>query len=245
MNQSVPTSSILRLQSVDSTNSYLRQRWATFPAFAAVYTQHQTAGRGRRGRNWETTSGLGLAISILLPPLDRVTEISIYPLIVGRVLLGFVHRLGLVEAEMKWPNDVLVSGRKLAGILCESVPDGSVIAGIGINLSQSKYELPTESATSLEIEGIKFENVEVLTKTLVENFQTEWTIDVDNIRGSPTSISSGIGTIGRKVRVVESEIHWWDGFAEGIDDGGRLLVRSEEDQVLRAIVAEDVLHIKQ
>lgn len=235
---------ILYLETVDSTNSYLSQHFSKLPPVTAVYTQNQTLGKGRRGRTWLTTKGKGLAVSMVLPALDRVPERSLYPLIVGRVFLGFIHRLGLVDAEVKWPNDVLVSGKKLAGILCESLPDGSLVAGIGLNVTQSRLDLPVISATSLEIEGIRVKNIQAFTRAMVETFQTEWAFVADNLMNWSAFLSSSIGTIGHTVRVFESEGRSWVGFAEGIDGRGHLLVRGEEDEVLRTIIAEDVMHIR-
>lgn len=119
-----------------------------------VATDHQTAGRGRLGRVWEDAPGTSLLFSVLLRPAvpaERLPELSV---LAAEAVAEAVRELTALAAGVKEPNDVLVGGRKVAGVLGEA-SEGRVVLGIGINVAQSAAELPPETrlpATSLALE---------------------------------------------------------------------------------------------
>ena len=233
------------LTSVESTNSYLLQRTDSCLPFQAVATQCQKAGRGRLGRSWESSSGLGLAVSIVLPVLAGVTNTGLHSLLVGSAVLRFVQGQGIVRAQMKWPNDILVDGRKISGILCEMTPAGFVVAGIGINLFHAENQLPIQGSTSFAVESVSVQDVHKFTHELVENLVKVWAIAENSDAKWSKFLSPSIGTLGERVKVEETQDHFWEGLAEGLNDDGHLLVRSFQDGVLRTVVAADVLHLRQ
>lgn len=141
-----------------STNDAAWEAWARgAPHGTAIVTDAQTAGRGRAGRTWHTAPGRGLAMSVLLTgvPRDRGPTL---PLAAGLALVRALAGLG-AGAELKWPNDTLLDGRKVAGLLCESRAASGTLAiviGAGVNVGHTADELPPdlrESATSLAIAG--------------------------------------------------------------------------------------------
>lgn len=233
------------LESVDSTNSYLLNRAGTLTSYWAVATENQTAGRGRLGRSWESPLGSGVAVSIALPLFSRAPSVGIYSLLVGSAILDFVREEGLVNAHVKWPNDVLVGDRKLAGILCEMASSPFVIAGVGVNLFHDNLQLPHLGATSFDQEGKEVGESRGFVVRMVETVRDRWTSAANNRESWSDYLSPKIGTIGQKVKVVESKDNAWEGTAEGIDDEGHLLVRSFRDDVVRTVVAADVLHLRQ
>ena len=123
---------------IDSTNTALLARAAREPIAGCVLTaEAQVAGRGRRGRSWLSPFGRNLAVSIGLGSGREAAEIGALSLVVGVAVRRALHRCGLSGVELKWPNDVLLDGRKLAGILIELVratPPLEVVAGIGVNV---------------------------------------------------------------------------------------------------------------
>lgn len=155
---------LLWLPQTPSTNAALRERAAArpLPLGAAVITADQPAGRGRLGRSWELPPGRAIACSVLVPglagpgtgPAGEPLGVGWVPLLAGSALAAALRPL-LPGAEVlvKWPNDVMVDGKKIAGILCELLPDGRVIVGVGVNLFLTAEELPTERATSLLVAG--------------------------------------------------------------------------------------------
>jgi BirA family biotin operon repressor/biotin-[acetyl-CoA-carboxylase] ligase len=122
---------------------------------AVVATDEQTEGRGRLGRSWEAPPGSSLLFSILLRPRirgDRLPELSV---LAGRAVGEAIEAATGLRTEVKLPNDVLVEGRKIAGILAEAM-EGRVVLGIGVNVHQREAELPPRAvypATSLALEG--------------------------------------------------------------------------------------------
>lgn len=143
---------VLRLASVDSTQAVvfaLAEGGA--PDRTVVLADHQTAGRGRRGRRWVAAPGTSLLVSILVRPA-RLPALS---LATGVAVAEALAQVGGVPARLKWPNDVLVRGRKIAGILVEVRAGVEPVAavGIGVNLAQETFPPPlAASATSLRLE---------------------------------------------------------------------------------------------
>ena len=152
---------VLRLRAeTESTND---DAWDALAAGAGdglvVIAEHQTRGRGRDGRAWHDVPGRGLALSVLLHPACDRAALATAPLVAGLALARGLDALG-VDADLKWPNDLVLAGRKLAGILCESRlrTDGgdAIVVGAGVNVSQREPEFPPElqgQATSLAIAG--------------------------------------------------------------------------------------------
>ncbi|MDJ0930807.1 biotin--[acetyl-CoA-carboxylase] ligase [Breoghania sp.] len=136
------------LSEVDSTNrlmSDLQQGGAE--TGLALVAAHQTAGKGKGKRFWFSKPGKGLEIYILLRPERPLEEISKYTLLLGVAVVEAVRQTTGIPAEVKWPNDILVAGRKLCDILCELVltDEGKmahVIAGIGINVNMAATDVP-------------------------------------------------------------------------------------------------------
>ncbi len=145
--------------SIGSTNDavrHLAERGA--PAWTTVIADEQTAGRGRRGRRWHAPPRTGLLISVLVrPPAASAPWLGTLPLRAGLAAIRAVAATAPVRAGLKWPNDLLVDGRKLCGVLCEAATAGAgayVVVGIGINVALRLEELPPElreRATSLRI----------------------------------------------------------------------------------------------
>ena len=138
---------------------------------ATVATDLQTQGRGRLGRTWEAPSGRALLFSVLLhprPPMALWPELS---LVAGDAVATALRGQTGVPAELSHPNDVLIEGRKVAGILAEASV-GRVVLGIGANVNQTEVELPTETpkpATSIRVEtGREWPRAPLLAAILVE-----------------------------------------------------------------------------
>ena len=147
------------LQHVDSTNSLARRIlercWAKGDQCRelAIVARHQTAGRGRSGHSWVSDEDLGIYVTIVR--FVGRSELQTLPLLVGTGLGKALGRLGC-EVGLKWPNDLLVGGRKLGGILIETVGRGNgavaAMIGFGVNHGHDEARLPTEKATSLRLE---------------------------------------------------------------------------------------------
>jgi BirA family biotin operon repressor/biotin-[acetyl-CoA-carboxylase] ligase len=136
----------------DSTQ---RQLGGDDPEGAVVATDEQTEGRGRLGRSWEAPAGSSLLFSVLLRPSvpgNRLPELSV---LAGRSVAEAIEAVTEIRTAVKLPNDVLVDGRKVAGVLGDA-SEGRVVLGVGVNVYQRGAELPeraTHPATSLAVEG--------------------------------------------------------------------------------------------
>ncbi|WP_457569997.1 biotin--[acetyl-CoA-carboxylase] ligase [Desulfurobacterium sp.] len=157
---------IISLETVDSTNEYLKRE--NHKPITVVTANHQTGGKGRRGKRWISPPGKGLYISFLFKKPELLSNIQIISL---STAVAVAKTLNVLKEgfTIKWPNDILFDGKKLCGILPE-LSGNRLIVGIGINLFHSKEELKgTEyPATSLKISGIKFEK-DKLTLNLIES----------------------------------------------------------------------------
>src|SRR3954468_2469752 len=146
------------LEESPSTNAELARRAREgAPEGLVVVAEHQSAGRGRLDRVWVTPPRAALTVSLLVDPAAvPVGRWPWLPLLTGLAVVDAVAAVAGLGASLKWPNDVLLGGRKVAGILTERVErDGGAVAvvGVGLNVSSTRAELPVETATSLALAG--------------------------------------------------------------------------------------------
>ena len=156
---------------VESCSSTQRLLGEDDPEGTTVATDHQTEGRGRLGRTWEDTQGRAILMSVLLRP---ATPTPLWPelsLIAGEAVATALCAETGIDASLRHPNDVVIAGRKLAGVLPEASA-GRVVLGIGVNVNQTPDELPAgtvKPATSLQIElGREVERAPLLAAILLE-----------------------------------------------------------------------------
>jgi BirA family biotin operon repressor/biotin-[acetyl-CoA-carboxylase] ligase len=206
------------LEEVESTQALLG---TDDPEGAVVAAGHQTAGRGRLGRRWQAPPRTALTFSLLLRPAPAapVQQLS---LVAGLAVAESVEEALQLSAQIKWPNDVLVDRRKVAGVLAEA-RDGVVVLGIGLNVNQTREQLPEDArlpAASLRtVDGRERELAPLLADLLarLEQHYGAWAT------GGLEAIFDGIGSRdflrGRRVSVDGR-----DGLAGGLDREGRLLV---------------------
>lgn len=209
--------------------------------------RHQTSGRGRLGRSWVTPPGSALTYSVLLRPAPvPAARWSWLPLLTGCAVVSAVHSVTGVQAGLKWPNDVQVGERKLAGILAERVGD-AVVVGVGLNVRMSEAELPTPTATSLAVEGAQPADADVLLDALLRAFADaygRWRKADGVVAGElADSYRALCVTLGREVRVHLPGGEVLDGTAVDVSDSGALVLRSVTDGV-HELAAGDVVHVR-
>ncbi len=123
-----------------------------------VWADSQTKGRGKPGSSWSSPPGAGVYLSVILKPYKNPQDLIPVTLLVARAVLKAIQQKAQLKAEIKLPNDVMIRGKKVCGILVERVPSGHLIIGIGANINNSPDSFPEEiknSATSLKIESGK------------------------------------------------------------------------------------------
>lgn len=218
------------------------------PDLSVLVAGSQTAGRGRTGREWSSPANASLSVSILLRPrLSNPDRLAWLPLLTGLAMTRAVRKLG-IQAEIKWPNDVLVNDKKICGVLSELLPDaGGVVVGAGLNLSQSSDELPIEAATSLRLEGKEVALPEALAAYLgefVPLYKQFVLADGDADAGLRSAVLESCTTIGRRVRAIMPGDTEVEGLAIDIDSSGRLLLSVEGEHALYAVAAGDIVHLR-
>ena len=209
-----------------------------------VVAERQTAGRGRLGRSWSAPRGSGLTFSVLVQPVADPSLWGWLPLVAGLGVAGPLARVCGLEVVLKWPNDVLVGERKVAGILAERVGD-LVVVGVGLNVSLRADEIPVPGATSLVLEGAEVVDRETVLRAVLRGLAQR----LDGFDGSPAVLESvrsdyrsRCSTLGRDVRAELPSGRVRQGRAVDIDDEGRLLIAG--DRGLEAVGAGDVIHLR-
>jgi BirA family biotin operon repressor/biotin-[acetyl-CoA-carboxylase] ligase len=216
---------IIPFQSIDSTNSYLKENFKSLAEGDVCFSLHQTGGKGRRGRVWQD-EGKDLLFSILfLEGLNEKLALAL-PLLSGAAVAQTLVGLGF-DPKIKWPNDVLLNDKKCCGILVEGVSETSIdaiISGIGINLNEDSFpEDIAYKATSLHIQsGLTYDPKEVLSLFLKEFDE----LYEDYKRGGKrylTLIRERFYLLGKEVYLNYHNENL-SGTVEGIDDEGSLLL---------------------
>src|SRR5205085_2011813 len=155
------------LDSTTSTNEVVAARArADEPHGLVVVAEEQTSGRGRLDRTWLSPPRAGLTFSVLVRPDLPLERLGWVPLLAGLGVAQAIRRQCEVDAQLKWPNDVLIDGRKVCGLLAEAV-GGAVVLGIGLNVSTRADELPVAEATSLAMEGAAMTDRVVLLRAIL------------------------------------------------------------------------------
>jgi BirA family transcriptional regulator, biotin operon repressor / biotin---[acetyl-CoA-carboxylase] ligase len=240
--------------STGSTNADLLARAADGePEGVVLAAEQQSAGRGRLGRVWVAPPRAALTFSVLLRP-EAVPRARLgwLPLLAGVAVAAAVRAVAGVDAQLKWPNDVLAGPGKLAGILAEA-SGAAVVVGIGVNVSTGPGELPPPgpgalAATSLYLEGAaSLDRTTLLAEILAgleRRYQAWDQVFGDTERSGLRAEYTGLcATIGRRVRVELPGGRLLDGLAAGVDADGRLLVSVPPDADL-PVAAGDIVHLR-
>ena len=209
-----------------STNAYVKEHFEEFGPVAAVYTENQTAGRGRLGRSWVNAEGKALYYTVAIK--EPLAQPATLPLLASLAVRRQLQLRYGVDCQIKWPNDLLLNGKKIVGILCESVCYGyqqqgrGILCGIGINLAQPQSyfdaaDLP--HGTSLTLQGAA---VDLSTDPA---WLAEGLTDFGFDRSLYTFARDGF--LGRRVTFDLPDGSQGAGEAVDVDAEGRLVVRTD------------------
>ncbi|WP_065960631.1 biotin--[acetyl-CoA-carboxylase] ligase [Curtobacterium sp. UCD-KPL2560] len=255
-----------------STNADLLAVAVDRPHGSVVVTLDQTAGRGRLDRTWSAPAGQTLALSLLVRADLDDRDRGWLPLVAGLAMRDAVTAV-LPDADdvrrasrptgdqetagrtpeprvlVKWPNDVLVDGRKVCGILCQVAADGSVVVGAGVNLTIPADALPTPTATSLTVAGATGGAAD-LADAVASGFHTAVLEAVAALvaggaaaDGVRSRVRGACGTIGRRVRLELPDGSVTEADATGVDDDGRITIR-DRDGAERGVAVGDLTHLR-
>lgn len=211
------------------------------PHGALFGAETQSRGRGRRGSEWVSAPGAGLWFSLLLRPELSAELAPGLALCAGLAVREAVAPRVSSSVQVKWPNDVMAGGRKLAGILVESQVSGarlvSVIVGIGVNVAQRSFPEPISStATSLELLAASEKSRELLLVDILQSFEALLRrLTEQGMPGIAEALRAHDALLGRSLRVGA-----FTGTGAGIDLAGRLLLQSSDAGQVHAITSGHV-----
>lgn len=219
----------------DSTNNRAKDEH-TAPDGSLFIAEIQNHGKGRLGRGWEAPAGVGIWMSILLKPDISPSEVAQITLVAGLAVCRAVNALTTAEAKIKWPNDVVVNGKKICGILTEMSAEinriNHIVCGIGVNVNIKSFDGElAKKATSLLIEtGENYRRAEIVRRILSE-FETLY---LDFLENGLKNILDGYkeysATLNREVEVVYKHKTIF-GKAVDIDEAGELVVETAGEKI--------------
>lgn len=237
--------------STSSTNSDLLND-PQAPTGTSLIALEQTAGRGRRGRDWASPRGSSVSVSVLLRvPSEHISATPWIPLLTGLSVLQGQGQCCCVDAALKWPNDVLFLGGprpgKIAGVLAEAGSDGLLVTGFGINVALDEADLPVPEASSLRLSGCTEPDVARMLADILTGLQrrfSQW------LAAGADAAATGLlaeyraecATLGEQVRVSLPDGSVLEGEASDIDDQGRLVLAVDGQR--QTISAGDVVHLR-
>lgn len=236
------------LTEIDSTNNYAKQLAAQgYPEGTLVIAERQTAGRGRRGRQWHSEPGQGIFMSLILRPSLPLKELSRITMFIAVAVVETLQRFG-IKSGIKWPNDVLINGRKIAGILTEAVTDMDgieyIVTGIGLNVNNRIADFPEEfrsiATTVREEAGHYISRVELMQEFLWQlerSYRQLVSGDFDEILEKVRRLSL---VIGRDIK-IDSVNGATSGRAIDIDNNGFLMVRDSHGNIHNVMSGEIIL----
>ncbi len=214
-----------------------------------VIAERQTAGRGRMGRSWFSPAGKGIWLSLILTPRIPLQLCPQLTLLVSVALCRTISSLLHVDIGIKWPNDLLIHGRKVSGILLESSAEDErlryVIAGIGISVNLSKQDFPEELqdiATSLMIESGLEVNREELIAAFLKEFEDLYAIVHEQGFAPIRSLWEALSvSLNCPIRVYTSK-GWVTGTAQSIDDLGALVIQQDNGEEVKIYSGDVEVH---
>ena len=232
-------------EEADSTNLWIRRLHDEgAPEGTVAVADRQTEGRGRLGRNWLSPKGDGIFFSILLMPDIDLSKNPMLSLVMGLSVRKAVEEAAGCEAQIKWPNDVILAGKKVCGILTELILENGtqpyVILGVGINNANESFAGELEDkATSIRLACGKAADQEALLEKVLNHFRKdyrEFQKDGD-LRSFEEEYNRHLVNIGKSVRILEKSGEY-TAVAEGIDADGALMIRKEDGTAAKVTSGE-------
>lgn len=244
---------IIYFEEVDSTNLVAKQLGKQEGTHGIlVVAEKQNAGRGRLGRNWSSPKGSGIYLSLVLQPEINPEHAAMLTIIAALAVNQGIRKTTGIESYIKWPNDIVINGKKVCGILTEMSTVNEklecVVIGIGINVSQMSFPKELKSmATSLQMEGKKDVDRSELIINIMNYLEMYYKsfIKEKSLQPIVGEYNSFLVNMGRQVRILDDAASY-TGTALGINESGALLVNTEEiiqgekKSVIKMVVSGEV-----
>lgn len=240
-----------RIHAYDTTDSTMdiahRLAAAGEPDGSVVVAEGQTQGRGRVGRAWVSPKGKGIYASVILRPSVPIAQVSQITLVMAVAAATAVQRQTGLKPQIKWPNDLLIGPRKLAGILTELNAELNrvryVVVGIGMNVNSSRAQLPANSTSLAEEQGEPVDRIELARALLVELDRCYGRFLEQGLEPLLEEWRGFAAFLGRRIRVALAGDRTVDGQAVDVDSNGTLLVRTDTG-IMESVSAGEVLIVR-
>lgn len=223
--------------------------YAGEPEGAVILAEEQTAGRGRAGRSWHSERGTGLYFSLLLRPQLSPVQAPLLTMLAGLSAHAAIEAQTGLSAELKWPNDLLLGGKKIGGILTEMHAEPNlvrfVVVGIGLNANQEKFPAELSSvATSLRLESGRPQSRLELAVRLLSQFETDYNRFLREGAAFVVERFQAVSSFanGKRVR-VETGRTTYQGTTAGLSPEGLLLVKKDDGSTV-TVIAGDVTEVR-
>ncbi len=234
-----------RFQETDSTNIQAKRlAEAGAPEGTLVITESQTAGKGRRGRSWVSPPGTGIWMSLVLKPRIDPSSASQLTLVAALAVAAGIEDACGLKGQIKWPNDIVMSGKKLCGILTEMSTEQlaikHVIVGIGINVNMTDFPKEiSQTASSLYLESGKLWDREPIISCIMRRMEEyyERFLETADLSGLKEEYEDRLGNRNRQVTVLEPK-GAYSGLCRGITEDGELLVEREDGTMTQVMSGE-------
>lgn len=225
---------IVYFESIDSTNNYAKEQAENFEDGTIILSEEQLTGKGRMGREWSSPKGAGIWMSIILKPKILIAEATKITQIAAAAVCISIREITSLEALVKWPNDIVIHGKKVSGILIEASLElnkiNYIVVGIGVNTNNTSFpkELK-EKATSLFIENNKDIDRRDLMVKIIENFEKLYDEYINDLNLGKTLylVREYSAIIGKEIDMIQSKTTRRVK-AINIDDDGSLVVQNED-----------------
>lgn len=217
--------SLRTFETLPSTNTWLAEH-IDLPHGTVVLAKNQTAGHGRQGRHWHAEPNTSLALSILLKPDADPSALTVMPLVAGVAVAQALQHYNLTP-KIKWPNDIWLDGRKVAGILCQLLTDQngcpSLIVGIGLNVNQKTFppDIAHIATSMAQVAEHPFNPTYVL-EQLLETFRTNYYLWLHHGASYLLDKFIGYDALHHATITVEQGSRTYTGIAQGINPDGTL-----------------------
>lgn len=236
---------LIHYEELDSTNLEAARRSKELAHGTVIVAESQTAGRGRRGRSWLSAKGENLYFSLLLKPDFLPAQAPMLTLVMALAVTEAVEQVCNCTCRIKWPNDIVLNGHKICGILTEMQPEKEkihhVIIGVGVNVNQLIFDAEgLEYAGSIRKElGLPVDRAKLL-EVILERFDRlyEQFCETGSLSGMRSAYQEKLANLHKEVRILDPQ-GVWQGTALGINDRGELIVR-REDGTLETVYAGEV-----
>lgn len=225
---------LIYFDTIDSTNEYAKQIAMESQHGTVVVGDQQTAGKGRLGRTWISPRGCSIYISYLLKPEIAPSHASQLTIVAALATAKAVEEVTGLTTQIKWPNDIVVNGKKVCGILTEMSADMDqihhVVVGIGVNVNMTSFdEEIAATATSLRLEKEEVISRAQIIVAMLKHFEVCYDVfcKTEDLTGLLEEYNARLVNKDKEVRVLDRK-NEWTGIARGMNESGELLVETDE-----------------